>query len=92
MESPTEGMGDITMSDFTKGDYQHIKENGFNPKICTECREIDMSLINLPDTYVAMYEAIRITLEDYRDKRAGTQLPVSTHTFLLNAKAKADGG
>jgi len=42
-----------------------------------------------PDALEDMYEAIRWTLEDHRDGRV--KLPVSTHTQLRKALAKADG-
>ena len=44
---------------FTQEHYEHIKESGFNPKICPMCIDIDIALRDLPDTYQGLYEALK---------------------------------
>ena len=67
MKEPTEGLneakgGEIMGYTFTQEQYTHIKEKGFNPGICNECREIDVVLRNLsanaPITS-ELYEALK---------------------------------
>ena len=44
---------------FTIEHYNHIKENGFNPKICKECQEIDTALKSNAQLISDLYEALK---------------------------------
>ena len=78
----------------TDEDLAQCEAMGFNPVEAQASkkqayRNAGGIIIN-PDALSDMYEAVRWVLEDYVDKRA--KLTVSTHTQLLKAKMKADGG
>ena len=44
---------------FTEKHYEHLKETGFNPGICSECKEIDAVLMDLPGSSRALYAALK---------------------------------
>ena len=49
---------------------------------------VDKDLVNIYKASLDLYEASKWALEDHRDGRV--KLPVSTHTQLLKALAKAE--
>ena len=41
---------------FTREDYEHIKENTFNPGVCPECARISVNLESTPEILSDMYD------------------------------------
>ena len=79
---------------FTQEQYNHIKENGFNPKICQECQEIDMVLLKLADNSIVsdLYEACKFAEYMLREKTyTCEQERNKAEELLAGAKAKAEG-
>lgn len=88
----------------TQEHYDHIKEKGFNPKICRECQEIGYILVELvanarliasaPDLYEAglQMEAFIQTWKDVLLTNMTEEMLEKETNKLSPAIAKAEGG
>ena len=68
---------------FNKEDYEHIKENTFNPRICPECARISVKLESTPEILSDMYEALKGMVGCFRNIEIVSSIQDDTERHLL---------